>query len=372
MNIPHELSPISQAILEQMKIYHAGRLLAFEQDQRERQRREARMGLPYLWRAAQGMAAGRLDGAEREYFQEAARLAGRTFDPERIWVPFEFFRRDLTAATATAGGYLIGVDNQAAHDILRPWSFTNRGGVQWLENLQGSVTVAKTTVGATVVWQQTEGTQAAPSTPTIGQVAMTPKNAIGVIACSRNFMKQADPERWIRRELMRTCGTIADRAVLNSSGAMGEPLGVLGMPGIGTQSGASLAWAGVLSMKRKAADKNAHDGSGGSIAFIGTPTVRELLEGRERFTGGGRAIWEDDEVASCAAYASTDMPAASLLSGPMGEVVFGIWGNGMQVEVNAFEPSLFKTGGFQIRVVLSCDVGVLCDQAAFTKATSIT
>ena len=367
-----QLSPTSEAVLEEITSYHRERFLAFEKASRGRRRAEARREAPYLSRAIASMAAERLDGAEREFFQETARLAGQPFDAQRILVPWEFFRRDLTAANAAQGGYLLGVDPEAARDILRPWSFTLRGGVEWLESLEGQVTVAKTTAGITVVWQQTEAAQATPSTPTIGQIAMTPKTAIGLIQCSRLFMTQADPERWIRRELLRTAGTIADRAVLSGTGASGEPLGLLNTTGIGTQAGASLAWAGVLSMKRKAADKNAHDGSGGRVAFVATPAVREILEGRDRFTGGGRAIWEDEKIASCDAFATNDMPSATMVSGPMASIAFGIWGRGVTVEVNPFDAVLFKTGGVQVRVVLSCDVGVLCDPAAFTKATSIT
>src|SRR5262245_34430760 len=145
MDNPQQLSAASEGILQEIMHYHRERLHIFEESSRRRRRAEAAKNYPYLTRAVAGMVAEQLDGAEREFFQETARLAGRPFDPQRIWVPFEFFRRDLTAAGATGGGYLIGTDDQAAHDILRPWSFTNRGGVTWLENLQGNVMVAKTT-----------------------------------------------------------------------------------------------------------------------------------------------------------------------------------------------------------------------------------
>jgi HK97 family phage major capsid protein len=371
MHNVHELPNDLQSIVDAQVDYYSSRLHEF---QRRRERIQAagdRKLPPSLARAVQRMMEpdGTMDGADREFFQETARYAGKAFDPQRICVPFEIFRRDLTAANAGAGGYLLGVDPYAAQDMLRPWSTVLRAGVTVEDHLQGNVTVARTTAKTTIVWQTNEASQATPSQPTLAQAALTPKTAIGVIQASRNFMTQADPERWIRRELLRTCGTVVDQAVLNGSGAAGQPTGILNTVGLGTQTGTSLAWAGVLSMKRKAADANVQDGA---VSFIGTTAVRELLEGRERATGGGSFIWQDDKIASCPANATTDMLTATLLSGPMSEVLFGIWGGGFAVEINPFDTTLFKAGIVQVRVVLSCDVAILCAPAAFTAATSIT
>jgi hypothetical protein len=44
------------------------------------------------------------------------------------------------------------------------------------------------------------------------------------------------------------------------------------------------------------------------------------------------------------------------LDGPMSEVFLGLWGNGMTVERNPFEPALFRSGIVRIRVVVSCGV----------------
>jgi hypothetical protein len=312
-----------------------------------------------------------LQGAEREWGQETARLSQRGYDPHRLWVPFAALHqsRDLQAASAGAGGFLVDAVTLPARDILRPWSVTLRGGITVVESLTSDAVLPVVTGNdVSVTWSQDETTEAQPSTPTLASAALSPKTAIGLLQASRNFMKQADPERWIRRELLRTAGSVVDTAVLNGSGASSQPLGILQSPDLSTQSGTGLAWAGVLAMKGNAVEVNAQDGT---ISFIGTTSVRELLEGRERATGGGTFLWEDDRIASCAAFATTLMPAATLLSGPMAEVHFGLWGAGMSVQVNPFDPTLFKTGAVQIRVVVSCDVAIGCDRTAFTKAESI-
>jgi hypothetical protein len=66
------------------------------------------------------------------------------------------------------------------------------------------------------------------------------------------------------------------------------------------------------------------------------------------------------------------MPTATMLSGPMSQVVFATWGGGITVELNPNDPTLFKSGVTQVAVVLSCDVGIICPVTGFTKATSIT
>jgi len=361
------LSQTSQAILAELTRYHAERLHEFEDGARRRRAAGDRDLPASLARAVEQMInPGGLSGAEREWAQETGRLTSNGYDPHRLWVPFGAFQRDLNVAAAGAGGYLIDAVNLPARDILRPWSVVLKGGVTVVEQLSSDAFLPRTSTTTTITWASTETTQATPSTPAVAQAALRPKIAIGVINASRQFMLQADPDAWIRRELLSTAGTIVDVAVLNGSGTSGQPLGILNTTGLSTQSGTSLAWAGVLHMKKLAADANAQDGT---VSFIGTTAVRELLEARTKETGGGTYIWADDRVASCPAFATTDMPSATLLSGPMGEVFFGLWGAGMSVEVNPFAD--FKAGIVAIRVVVSCDLALGCAPTSFTKSTAV-
>jgi len=290
-NRPDGLNEDTGQILDELVKYHAGRLHEFERRQQRNKSLRDRKNPVYLSRAISQMSSQGLRGtAESEFFLETSRIQGKPFDPQRIYLPWEFFRRDLNAGNAGQGGYLIGVDNETAQDVLRPWSVAISGGVTVEENLSGNVSIPKTTGTSTIYWQANETTQAPASTPTIAQVAMIPKIAIGVINCSRNFMVQADPERWLQRELKRTAGTVIDTAILSGSGNSGQPLGLVNTPGLSIQSGTSLAWSGVLAMKKNAALANVQDGT---ISFISTPTVRALLEGREKASGNAIFIWEN-------------------------------------------------------------------------------
>lgn len=313
------------------------------------------------------MSDGKLDGVEREMLEEVARIAGTPFDPSRVVIPFGLFARDLTSASALSGGYLVGTETGEALDVLRPWSVTARAGITVLENLRGNQVLPRTTTKATPVWLSTEGSQATPSTPSLGAMALTPKTAGAGIKFSRQLSLQAAAENYVRRELLRTVATAVDQAVLTGTGAAGQPTGLLNSAGLLTQSGTSLGWTGVLNMKQQCASANAADAS---LAFLTTPEVRELLEARERAAGSG-FVWEDESVASRPAYASTDVPAATMICGDWSDVLFGLWGQGFVFEVNPFDPAGFKVGIIEARVLVSCDVAI-GHPTSWCVATSIT
>jgi HK97 family phage major capsid protein len=310
------------------------------------------------------LGAGRSHGEDREALEEHARRTGASYDPQRPQVPLSAFQRALTVA---GDGELVGLEAQDPRDILRPWSVTARAGVQVEFGLVGNQVVPVTSGKATPAWFTDELTGSAASTPTIAQRPITPHTAGAVVNFSRQLSLQANAEAFVSRELLRTVGTAVDQAVIAGSGADGEPQGLIGTDGVGTQAGTSLAYAGVLSMKRKVADANAPDEA---ISYIGTAAVRELLEARERAAGNG-FIWDDDKVASRPARVSTDVPAATLIAGAFEAVYLGIWGDGITVEINPHDPDGFKSGVIRARVLVSCDVAVV-HPGAFVVATSIT
>lgn len=307
-------------------------------------------------RMLEGLVANKLDGLERESLQEAARVAGVQYEPFKPVIPWAAFTggftRDLIAASAGLGGYLAATEVGEAADILRPFSVTARMGVQFIERLKGNMQLPKTTTKASGYWLPDESTTTTESTPAIGSVSFTPKIGGAFVEYSRQLNLQANVEGYIRRELLRTVSTLLDAAVINGAGASGAPLGILNTPGIGTQSGTSLAHAGVCAMKRTVAAANGQDED---ISFIGTPAVRELLETRERATGSGY-IWDNNQVASQPARVSTDVPTATLICGAWSHVVVALWGVGFRLELNPFEGTAFKIGKIQARLLIHADV----------------
>ncbi|MGH2360425.1 MAG: phage major capsid protein [bacterium] len=365
---PEPLAPHLESILSELVAYHRSRLEEHQARQTEAFKRQvegpARLN---LFRVIEQLALGaRLDDDDRDALERYADRAGIPFDSHRPMIPFDLCR-DLTKATAITGGYLVSAETQEARDILRPFSVSARLGIEIESGLRGDQVIPKVTAKTTPAWLGTESSQVTPSQPTLVQIAATPKQVGVVCNISRQLSKQANADLFVRRELLRTAATALDQAVFNGTGAAGQPLGILLTPGIGTTTGTSLGQAGVTEMKRKSAESNAADDL---IGFVSTPAIRELLEKRERATGSGY-IWDNDRVASRPAFVSTDCPSSTMICGAWPLIWVGIWGPGFVVEINPLNPTHFKTGVIEARILVGVDVAVLLP-AAFVKAESIT
>lgn len=350
-----------QNIVDTMTHYHENQMYSWLERQEElRKPKNPRLSLS---RAVLSLAHGKLDGEDREVLEETARQNNLPFDLQRPFIAF----RDLVAAVGSAGGYLRPTEVREAVDILRPWSVTTKAGMIVESGLVGDVAFPKVTQKTTPAWVSNETAQVTPSQPTLAQVAMSPKTVANVVVFSRQLAKQTNASRVVGRELLRTLGTSVDQAVLSGSGASGQPTGLLNTSGVQTQTGTTLN-AGVATMKRKSAEANVTDEA---IRYLSTPAVRELLEGRERATGGGRFVWDKDQVSDREAYVSTDVPTATMVCGDWSLIYLGIWGEGFVLEVNPFDPTGFKTGTIQARMLVTCDVAVL-HPTGFVVASSIT
>jgi HK97 family phage major capsid protein len=321
-----------------------------------------------LARALNEMASGGLvSGLEAEVAQEAARAAGGKHDPHRAVFPWAVFSRDLTVASASGGGYLTSTDVGDVVDVLRPYSVTAASGLQVETGLTSSLTLPRVTAVPTAAWLSTEGTAATESQPTLGSVTIAPKMVGAYTEASRLLLKQAPvlADRMVRDQLLRVVGRSIDVAVLAGSGASGQPTGILNTPGIGTQAGASLTWAGVLNMLKTATTANATDSN---IVYLATPAVREILQAREVVSTSGRFLWDADQIANRPARVTTDMPAATMLAGDFSTVLLALFGAGLTVEVNPY--AQFAAGIVGFRCLVHADVGVL-QPAAFVAATSV-
>ena len=320
-----------------------------------------------LTRAINEMANGGLKtGYEREVCSGAAMIAGGTFDMNRIIVPWPVFHRDLLVSNS--GGYLAPVDNLSPIDALRPFSVVARLPITLLQNLAGSVTIPKTTAHVTSYWLGSENSAVSASEPTIGQIALTPRTEGSLVNISRLLLLQGPAtEPFLRNEVLRSTGTEFDVGVIAGAGAA-EPLGVVNTPGIGTTSGTSLSQAAVCEMLQEVAEANANDEA---VSFLTTPAIRKLLQARERATGLDFIWGSDGRVAGQPAFVSTSVPAATMLCAHWPSIIVGMWGPGLEIQVNPDAPTLFAQGIVQMRCLLTADVTV-AHVGAVNLASSIT
>ncbi len=284
-------------------------------------------------------------------------------------------RRDMTAAGVSGSNYLIGTDNQPGSfiDLLRNTSVALRMGVTRLTGLQGNVTIPKMTAGNTAYWLADETTQITESQPTIGQLALAPKNVAALTELSHQLMQQSSPdaEQLVLTSIARDIGLAVDVGVLRGSGSSGQPTGIATTGSIGAFTGTSLAAAGLLNA---IADVGAANALLPGCGFATTHAVAALLMDRPNVTSAtdGTPLWqgrmEEGTIRGYPAMASGQMSAATMLFGCWPTVVLAEWGV-LELMVNPF--SDFTRGLTAVRGWYTCDVGVRY-AGAWSYASSIT
>jgi HK97 family phage major capsid protein len=320
-----------------------------------------------LGRVLKQMATGGLrDGYEREICASTALLYGQSFDHNRIWIPLEAMRRDMGASIGPSGGYLTGVSVPDAADVLRPWSVAAEAGVQVVAGLRDTLAIPRVTTAGAAYWVSEFEEPDAEANPAIGSVTLSPKTAISLLSFSHQWRRQADgAEAFLVQQLMGGVGKLLDTAFFAGTG-QAQPLGLVNTPGINTTTGANLAHAGVLEMRRKAVSAGGREER---LRWVGDGATQELLGARERASGGGRFLWDSDGVLGRPAHATATAPASTLICGDFGQAIIGIWGPAaLRLEIDPSQD--FNSGGLVARVLLMADVA-FPQTAAFSVATGV-
>lgn len=328
-----------------------------------------------LFRALKAAAENDWSEAGLEY--EAHKELAKRFNEKRgkrsFFVPLDVQQRDLSAVTAAAGGRLVATENMSFIEILRARSVAMQMGATRMSGLVGNVTVPSQTGAATASWLANETTAASESDQTFGQMALSPKNVAAYTEISRQLMLQASPsaEQIVMNDLASVVALAVDSAAINGSGASGQPLGIVGTAGIGSVTGTSLAYAGILEFQTDVLAANALVNPG-TAGYVTTPAVAALLAARSRFTNTDTPLWQggllDGTVAGFRAMSSTQIAASRMLFGDFSQLVVGEWGT-LELDVNPY--ANFAAGITGIRAFYTVDVGVRY-AAAFSYSTAIT
>jgi HK97 family phage major capsid protein len=311
-------------------------------------------------------------GVEAEAHEELCTRFGVPVHQGRFYVPADYLYRDLTVAAPSGGGYLVGTSNISFIDMLRNFSAAFRLGVQRLPGMRDNVTLPRQTGASTVTWLTTEGTQATESAAVFDQVTGSPNTAAAYSEISRQLLKQSDPsaELVVSRGLAADVATAADLAVFAGTGTE-QPQGIIGTAGVGAISGTTLGYTGLVQAQTDIANANAVVDPT-TLGYVTTPTIAQLLKGRQRFTGTDSPLWvgavHAGEIEGVTAVSTKQIPTAKMLYGDFSQCAVAEWGV-LQVEVNPFTD--FKAGIVGVRCMYSLDVIVL-HPAAFTVFATIT
>jgi hypothetical protein len=152
--------------------------------------------------------------------------------------------------------------------------------------------------------------------------------------------------------------------VFAGTGASGQPLRILTTPGVGTQSGTSLGWAGIAAMVEALEVANVDTSS---IGWAVPPAVAELMRTRPVLTDAG-PILADGRMAGYAAGVTTKAPAATLIGADWSNLNVVDWG----VLESAVDPfSGYRTGTVSLRAILRTDL-IIAPPSAIVVASTIT
>jgi HK97 family phage major capsid protein len=309
-------------------------------------------------------------GLEGEVSAELQKRTATTVNAEGgargFMVPWDAEVRALDTKAA-AGGIPTVLDRKLI-DVLRPKLALARLGARVLPDLTGSGQFAMPRKTATVtLTYTTDGANAAPSNPAIGQQAVIwPATTGAYVDTSRKYLSmQPDGEAWVIEDITTAIGVEVERAATVGTGQDNVPLGLFQNPDIpnimmGT-NGAVPTYDAIVSMETAVANAN---GDRGRMGFLTSPNGRSALRRCEVRSGSGRFVWKDDQtVLGYQAEVSSNVPSnltkgsgtnlSPCLLGNFDDVVIGLWG-AVTVIVN---PYIGSANG-SVRTTVLCDFGV--------------
>lgn len=307
---------------------------------------------------------------------EVAERLGREPHPGCVFLPVA--TRDLTAASASGGGYLVSTTTAPGGlwvDAFRAASVTLNMGVQILPAPPGPVAIPRYTGASTAYWLANEGTGPTEAQGTLAPVTASPKTVGAYSEMSRQLFLQAGPlvDAVLLRELGNTVAAGVDQAVLQGTGAAGQPQGIVGTAGVGSVSGTSLAYGGLIEFQSDTAAAVVDPARFGYVAPVATAVT---LAGRQRFTGVDSPLWQGSVLAGAIAghkaMSTGACPASTVVAGDWSQVALLDWG-GLEIGVNPYgaDQAAYRAGIVGLRCFWSVDVAVL-RPAAFSVATSVT
>ncbi len=367
------LSPQGQAIFDEMKAYHFERLLDVESRLRRKRIGKEMDGEYSLTRLLNAQREDRVRAGAPYELACSDRIAeeiGRPPEPGYLYVPVT---RDLTAGVAGSGGFLVSTaPGDVFSGYLHAASVGDKMGVERL-TLQGNGLFPRITGTATAGWLSTEGSQLTESNITLAIAAATPKLLGAFVEVSDQLLKQTSSaaQNIVMQALAKATAAVADAAFISGTGATGTPFGLLSVPGIGSVTGTSIAWAGILDMLKSVEDANAII-SAERAGWITTPSVARLLRAREKVAGNGGFIMEGNDIAGYRALATNSVPAATAVFGDWSQIVRLEWGV-LQIGVDPYgvNSSQFQRNMVGLRTLWAMD-NVVLQPSAFCKSESIT
>ena len=266
-------------------------------------------------------------GFEREINQTLAQQ--RKENARGFYVPTDLLmQRAYSVGVAANGGNVVANDfrSDLLVDWLRNHTVVGSLGVTVLTGLVGDITIPKVLSGNAVAWLDENGAPPE-SSATFGQVGLKPKTIAAHTQLSRKFIQQSSlsAEQFATNELLSAIALGVDVAVLQGTGANGQPLGILNVNGVGSvASGGTLNWANIVDLETSVAAANADNGS---LAYLTNTKVRGKLKQTLKAADGHESfIWTgDNSLNGYPAHVSNQVTSKLGAATNESAIVFGNW-----------------------------------------------
>lgn len=337
--------------------------------------------------------ARQLEGLEQEVSEDLAKKCDK--EARGLMVPHDMLTgsRILGVTTGSGGNSLnaeaelVGTDHRGDMfiELLRPISVLGQAGVRMLSGLQGNLEIPRASGGSAAAWLANEDDQAAESDATFDQVALSPKDLACYTSVSRRLLQQSDPsvDNFVRQDLREAVAEGMDIAGINGGGSSGVPQGIIGATGVGTESLATLSYAGVVAMLTDILRANAGRYGGKAWVTNATGFFRFATTLRETGTGNylldqmstpeGQAVM--GRVLGYPFLVSENVPGnlgtgtdeSAVIFGAWPQMMFGFWG-GVDLVIDPYTES--RRGRMRLTIFQTADIAVR-QPAAFTRAIDL-
>ncbi len=326
-----------------------------------------------LAKGIKAMISGNWDGAEleKEASEEIAKRSGK--NARGIFVPSDanFYKRDLTQGTASAGGNTVATDLLAGSyvDALRARSLVRSAGATVLSGLVGDVAIPATNAVTTAYWVA-ENSAATEGAPTFRQITMNPKTVSAYVDVSRHLLHQSAVaiESILRQDLINGLASAVDKGALQGSGSSNQPTGILNQSGIGSvaigTNGGAGTYTSVVNTWKEVSTDNADLGA---LSWFTTPiqVSRFMTTAKVSSTDSQMIMNDKSNLLGYKVNSTTNMPddltkgssstCSALLFGNFNDLIIGEWGN-LDVTVDPY--SLSTLGATRIASFYDIDIAV--------------
>lgn len=267
---------------------------------------------------------------EREVSDQYAKNSG--ISPAGIFIPHNAVlpkmrtgRRDLTAGTANSAAELVGTDHLGAQFIDYLYEKMVLDNITFLPNRKGNVEIPVLSASAGHGWAATEVTAVAEGAPTTTERTASPKRGGRFIEMTKQLMIQSDPdaESLFVNDLLKSLAIGIQNAVLNGTGASGQPTGVKLTSGIGSVGSlASMDFDKAVLFETLIDDAF---GDGNGMYFVTRRAHSGALKTRKIDAGSGRFVNENNVINGYGVRTTNLVADGDMFFGDWTNVIVPLW-----------------------------------------------